>query len=86
MRLSHLPSWSDGFMPRSISQGPVLIVAHPDDETLGAGDLIAHLRSSGSEVIVAAVADGVQFFLGLSYRAAYFTEGLSSAFRSPSAY
>jgi hypothetical protein len=28
----------------------------------------------------------VQFFPGLSHRTAYFTEGLSSAFRSPSAY
>jgi len=37
----------------------VLIVApHPDDETLGAGGLIAHLRSSGVEVLIAAVTDG----------------------------
>jgi LmbE family N-acetylglucosaminyl deacetylase len=46
-------------MPLSISQGPVLIVApHPDDETLGVGCLIASLRSSAVEVIVAAVTDG----------------------------
>jgi LmbE family N-acetylglucosaminyl deacetylase len=37
----------------------MLIVApHPDDETLGAGGLIAHFRSSGVKVLIAAVTDG----------------------------
>jgi LmbE family N-acetylglucosaminyl deacetylase len=58
-RLSHVPSWSLGSTPPSFSRGPVLIVApHPDDETLGVGGLIAHLRSSGIEVLIAAVTDG----------------------------
>jgi LmbE family N-acetylglucosaminyl deacetylase len=59
LRLSHLPSWSAESMPLSISQGPVLIVApHPDDETLSVGGLIASLRSSAVDVLVAAVTDG----------------------------
>src|SRR5580698_4570845 len=59
IRLSHVPSWSLGSTPPSLARGPVLIVApHPDDETLGAGGLIAHLRFSGSEVLIAAVTDG----------------------------
>jgi LmbE family N-acetylglucosaminyl deacetylase len=58
-RLSHVASWSLDSMHVSFSQGPVLIVApHPDDETLGAGGLIAYLRSSGVEVLIAAVTDG----------------------------
>jgi LmbE family N-acetylglucosaminyl deacetylase len=34
------------------------VAPHPDDETLSAGGLIAHLHSSGVEVLVAAVTDG----------------------------
>ncbi|MFL6415797.1 MAG: PIG-L deacetylase family protein [Bryobacteraceae bacterium] len=50
--LGSLPEWN----PPSI---PTLIVApHPDDETLGAGGLIAAQRSRGLEVRVAAVTDG----------------------------
>jgi LmbE family N-acetylglucosaminyl deacetylase len=40
--------------------GPVLVVvAHPDDETLGAGGTIARLTASGNEVWVCIVCDGV---------------------------
>lgn len=56
LRLATLPVWSSQTV---VAEGPVLIVSpHPDDETLGAGGLIAHLRSTGIEVIVAAVTDG----------------------------
>ena len=38
---------------------PMLVVApHPDDETLGAGGLIAYQRARGVDVTVAAVTDG----------------------------
>lgn len=40
--------------------GPVLVVvAHPDDETLGAGGTIARLTAEGREVSVCIVCDGV---------------------------
>ena len=56
VRLSNFPILSD---TQASFGGPVLVVApHPDEETLGAGGLIAHLRSSGIEVLVAAVTDG----------------------------
>ena len=51
-RLQNLPQWHP---PRT----PTLIIApHPDDETLGAGGLIAALRDGGIEIIVVAVTDG----------------------------
>ena len=50
--LTGLPEWN----PPTI---PTLIVApHPDDETLGAGGLIAVQRSRGADVTVVAVTDG----------------------------
>ena len=50
--LGTLPTWDPPIEP-------VLIVApHPDDETLGAGGLIAAQRLAGVDVIVAAVTDG----------------------------
>jgi LmbE family N-acetylglucosaminyl deacetylase len=50
--LSGLPAWK----PPSI---PTLVIApHPDDETLGAGGLIAKQRAAGLEVRVVAVTDG----------------------------
>ena len=51
-RLVGLPQWQP---PRSPI---VVVVPHPDDETLGAGGLIARLRSHGTEVTIVAVTDG----------------------------
>lgn len=50
--LSALPVWKP-------PDSPMLIIApHPDDETLGAGGLIAAQRARGIDVVVAAVTDG----------------------------
>ena len=50
--LSHLPRWRP-------CGSPILIVApHPDDETLGAGGLIAAQCALGADVSVIAVSDG----------------------------
>ena len=50
--LQHLPTWTP-------PDRPILVIApHPDDETLGAGGLIAAARMTGIEVRVAAVTDG----------------------------
>jgi LmbE family N-acetylglucosaminyl deacetylase len=51
-RLTSLPRWQP-------PPGHALVIApHPDDETLAAGGLIAHLRSQGARVTVIAVTDG----------------------------
>ena len=50
--LCRLPVWEP-------PGAPMLVIApHPDDETLGAGGLIARQRIKGTDVIVAAVTDG----------------------------
>lgn len=50
--LTHLP-------PLQLTADRVVFVApHPDDETLGAGALLANLRRCGAEVTVMAVTDG----------------------------
>jgi LmbE family N-acetylglucosaminyl deacetylase len=52
--LSELPFWTPAF-------GPLLVVApHPDDETLGAGGLIAaqQRRRDGHEITIVCVTDG----------------------------
>ncbi len=55
----------------SVPSKPLLIIApHPDDETLGAGGLIAAQRLQGVEVLVAAVTDGEKAFPGASGLAA----------------
>ena len=50
--LSRLPVWDPPGAPMFV------IAPHPDDETLGAGGLIARQRMRGSDVVVAAVTDG----------------------------
>jgi LmbE family N-acetylglucosaminyl deacetylase len=47
-----LPQWEPPRVPT------LIVVPHPDDETLGAGGLIARLRSSGIEITIVAVTDG----------------------------
>ncbi len=49
----------------SVPSKPLLVIApHPDDETLGAGGLIARQRLQGIDVLVAAVTDGERAFPG----------------------
>lgn len=50
--LRDVPEWT----PPSLST--LVVAPHPDDETLGAGGLIAAQRSLGVDVLVAAVTDG----------------------------
>jgi len=52
LRLGNLPAWT----PPPIHT--VVIAPHPDDETLGAGGLIAQLRAQSIEVTIIAVTDG----------------------------
>ncbi|MGI4758126.1 MAG: PIG-L deacetylase family protein [Janthinobacterium lividum] len=51
-KLATLPAWEPPAMPT------LIIAPHPDDETLGAGALIATLRSQGIPVTVVAATDG----------------------------
>jgi len=51
-RLGDVPVWEPGFEPM------VVVVPHPDDETLAAGGLIAAQRARGVNVTVVAVTDG----------------------------
>ncbi|MGA7313858.1 MAG: PIG-L family deacetylase [Silvibacterium sp.] len=56
--LTRLPAWDP-------SCAPILVIApHPDDETLGAGGLIARQRMRGMDVVVAAVTDGENCYPG----------------------
>ncbi len=59
-RFEGLPSWH----PPRIST--VIVVPHPDDETLGAGGMIARLRALGIEVTVVAVTDGENAYPGMA--------------------
>ncbi|NYF88753.1 PIG-L family deacetylase [Tunturiibacter empetritectus] len=51
-KLQHLPNWEPPLIPT------LVLAPHPDDETLGAGGLIARLCRQGVTVIVVAVTDG----------------------------
>jgi LmbE family N-acetylglucosaminyl deacetylase len=55
-------TWQALFAPlpelQTISSPLVVLAPHPDDETLGAGALIASLRARGNDVIVVAATDG----------------------------
>lgn len=51
-RLEGLPDWQPAWTDT------VVVVPHPDDETLAAGGLIAALREKGVDVTVVAVTDG----------------------------
>jgi LmbE family N-acetylglucosaminyl deacetylase len=57
-RLDQLPEWPPPLTPA------LVISPHPDDETLGAGGLIAWLRACGVAVTVVAVTDGERAYEG----------------------
>ena len=50
--LRQIPNWDAPMAPT------IVLAPHPDDETLGAGGLIARLRSQGIPVTIVAVTDG----------------------------
>ncbi len=50
--LRELPQWEPPSSPA------IVLAPHPDDETLGAGGLIASLRERGVEVVVIAITNG----------------------------
>ncbi len=56
--LAGLPPWQPPLV------ATVVVAPHPDDETLGAGGLIAWLRRRGIEVAVVAVTDGENCYAG----------------------
>lgn len=48
-------------LPKDPLQGPVLVLAaHPDDEVIGAGGMLAHHAARGHEVVVVHATDGAQ--------------------------
>jgi LmbE family N-acetylglucosaminyl deacetylase len=51
-KLRHLPNWEPPLIPT------LVLAPHPDDETLGAGGLIARLCGRGVPVVVVAITDG----------------------------
>ena len=51
---------------KPLTSPALLIAPHPDDETLGAGGLIAALRDRGTSVTVVAVTDGENAYEGVS--------------------
>jgi LmbE family N-acetylglucosaminyl deacetylase len=50
--LNDFPHWVPPLVPT------VILAPHPDDETLGAGGLIAHLRQRNVPILVVAITDG----------------------------
>ena len=56
--IATLPDWQPP------ARHAVVVAPHPDDETLGAGGLIASLRQAGCEVTVIAVTDGENCYPG----------------------
>ncbi len=60
--IATLPVW------QAPARHTVVLAPHPDDETLGAGGLIASLRQQGCEVTVVAVTDGENCYPGEDLR------------------
>lgn len=58
--LSDIPAWNPPIVPT------LVLAPHPDDETLGAGGLIARLRSQGIPVTVVAITDGEGAYEGIA--------------------
>jgi LmbE family N-acetylglucosaminyl deacetylase len=52
-RLASLPP-----LPEARPARLVVVAPHPDDEVLGAGGLLQHMRAAGVEILVVAVTDG----------------------------
>jgi LmbE family N-acetylglucosaminyl deacetylase len=57
-RLRNLPPWTLPLVPT------VIVAPHPDDETLGAGGMIAKLRVQNVAVTIVAVSDGEKAYAG----------------------
>ncbi|MCK5944981.1 MAG: PIG-L family deacetylase [Planctomycetes bacterium] len=48
-------------LPKDPLQGPVLVLAaHPDDEVIGAGGMLAHHAAAGHDIVVVHATDGAQ--------------------------
>src|SRR6202044_612035 len=54
----NLTAWELPFVPT------LVLAPHPDDETLGAGGLIAKLRRAGVTVTIVAITDGENAYAG----------------------